>query len=146
MIDSYVYVPVPASRVNEVLHLLVSGANSASAERVRAHANGDAATRGWTELRIRQLKAELTNSTVIWLLNACARKPGTWVSINEVITGTGRDRKYVRADLAGLTKLIKREFKTDGKWPFQSEVGSRAGFDVAAYRMSAEVAAWWKAA
>lgn len=89
------------------------------------------------------LASSVSNPGVRGALDLCAGRPGEWVSYADICAHTGRTRPQFRADLAGLTRLVKKRL---GKisWPF--EVQWNPGKDDYYYSMDDEQAAWWTAA
>jgi hypothetical protein len=65
------------------------------------------------------------------------------VSYTEICEYTGRSRPELRADLAGLSRLVRKRLGKSS-WPF--EVQRILDKDDYCYRMDDEQAAWWTAA
>jgi hypothetical protein len=64
------------------------------------------------------LASWVTNLGIRGALDLCARRPGEWVSFAEIREYTGRSRAEFRADLAGLTRLVKKRLSKNS-WPFE---------------------------
>jgi hypothetical protein len=141
--DQIVLVPVPARHLDAVYRAL-------------AHAMGDeqvippkpSPQRGWTEDEISKLKRELRNATVLTLLNVTAARAGEWVTLSEIEHRAGQSHAQARGDLAGFTRLIRREFATKptGAWPVMFDWKPSPDVETrACYCMSPDVAQWWNA-
>jgi hypothetical protein len=89
------------------------------------------------------LASSVTNAGIRGALDLCARRPGEWVSYAEICEYTGRSRPQLRADLAGLTRLVHKRLGKSS-WPF--EVQRVLDKDEYGYRMDDEQGAWWTAA
>jgi hypothetical protein len=89
------------------------------------------------------LAASVTNAGVRGALDLCARRPGEWVSYTDICEYTGRSRPQLRADLAGLTRLLKKRIGKSS-WPF--DVVWMSDKNEYGYRMDDERATWWSAA
>jgi hypothetical protein len=86
------------------------------------------------------LASVLTNEGVRGALDLCASRPDECVGVSEICEYTGRSRAELNADLAGLTRLVKKTFGKNS-WPFEWQRPSAKG--EGCYRMNAEQAAWW---
>lgn len=91
--------------------------------------------------RISHLKRAIKNETVLTLLNLTASHPTKWISFEQVYREAGRSVNQARADLNGLTRLIKQLFPNNagGRWPVNFKGGSSLQ-----YQMSEEIALQWK--
>ena len=98
----------------------------------------------WQKDEIRQLKQEVSNPTVLALLELTAQRAGLWVTFDEIFQRAGRSPRQAQGDLAGFTQLIKRHFKQNikGYWPVEIETTGKP----IKYRMPPEVAQYWKEA
>lgn len=143
-----VYVPIPLEIYDEVMtavRTLVDGVgmNGHSLDPAAPSQNpesGDA----WTENSVRRL-ASLVGGSARALLDLTSSRPNTWVSASDLAENTGRTHAQVRADLAGLTKLLKKQF-ADHAWPVtvaSLRVDGRVRWH---YCMSPQIAAWWREA
>jgi len=95
----------------------------------------------WSASDYLRLAEIVTNSTVIAALDLCAAYPAEWIALRSVEERSRRTKHEARADLAGLTVMVKRRFERDN-WPFE------AGWEAAGpgqiyYRMSPQQAAMW---
>lgn len=98
----------------------------------------------WTVEDYERLARVATNPTVLAAIDLCSERPTTWVSLREIEATAGRTKYQARADLAGLTVLVKKRFNRSN-WPI--EFGWEAGGpDQAWYRMSQNQADAWEAA
>ena len=104
----------------------------------------------WTQEEIERLSNLIASPFTFRLLDMCSKRPGEWVSLSDVrASGSAEQQarwpqaRFGAGALAGLTKWVRREFGRNN-WPVDSEY--RQGRDTRSFRMSAEVAAWWKAA
>jgi hypothetical protein len=100
----------------------------------------------WTRDEVRRIKETVRNSSVRALLDLTSERPGEWVSIREVEQRANRTFPQTRADLGGFTKIVKRLFKDhDRKWPFEA-AWAVDGEQQYSYRVSDEIARWWREA
>lgn len=95
----------------------------------------------WTDDDYRHLAEVVANPTVLATLELCSASPGHWVSIREVEEHADRTQHQARADLAGLTMMVKSRFGRSS-WPFESQ-WEAGGPGQIYYRMSDEHAAMW---
>jgi hypothetical protein len=94
---------------------------------------------------VEHLARLVTNDTVRCLFDKCASHPMRWVGFEELKAAVGRDFGQMRADLAGLTRLIRREFADNRGWPVQVDrMRDSDGKTHVVYRMTDEVAWWWE--
>jgi len=101
--------------------------------------------KGWTAAEIARLKHGVTNKTVHTLFDMTQR--GRRVTFDELCQATGRTRREVMGDLAGLTQWIKRHLGKDGRimasWPLNVTYD---GHGSPSYHMPVEIVQWWKEA
>ena len=104
----------------------------------------------WTREDIGQLAGLIASTFTLGLLDGLAVKPGEWISMGEIRARWNEEdqeerpeARFATGGLGGLTGLVRREFGR-GNWPFDYEY--RDGGDSRSYRMTAEVAEWWRAA
>lgn len=95
----------------------------------------------WTTLDLIGL-GRVANLTTRTALDLCAEKPDVFVSLTDIVEAAGISRPTARAQLAGLTMVMKRRFGRRN-WPF------KVHFDVdgtsqAFYRMTSEAAGRWR--
>lgn len=132
-------IPVPESKLSAVYAVL----GGASTEPHKLHEAEAAEKEGfWTPELIAKLHAEYTNQSVRKLFDLTAT--GDPVSMKQVTQAAGVEMPTVRAGLAGLTMFLKSRFGANGAqdWPITPFY---RGNDLM-YRMSPQIAAWWKAA
>jgi hypothetical protein len=100
-------------------------------------------TNGWTPEQIGTLRGLLPiGSVATSLLELACTTPGRWVFFEDARERTQRGYHEGRADFAGLTRLIKRTWGKDRRWPVNwKQEGSRV-----AYSVSQAVADAWNAA
>ena len=98
----------------------------------------------WDAESLARLSEVATNPTVRAAMDLCAERPGEWVSIRELEAKGGRTQAEARADLAGLTMMVKRRFGRRN-WPFEVQWAA-GGDENAYYRMEKDVAATWRSA
>lgn len=96
----------------------------------------------YTQADIRLLHEQIGNPTVLKLLDLTAAKPGAPVTFQELIAEAGRGFGVARADIAGLTRLVRRELHRNN-WPVSWEIGPTGEVT---YRMRDDYAGWWRAA
>lgn len=108
----------------------------------------------WTREEIarlaRLIKERATNAITLQMLDAFAASPEQWVTLADIRAQSSPEQRagypgarFAAGSLAGLTRLIHREFGRDN-WPMDYEY--REGGDARAFRMPREIASWWNAA
>ena len=108
----------------------------------------------WTRDEIARLarlvEERATNAITLQMLDAFAASPEQWVTLADIRAQSSPEQRadypgarFATGSLAGLTRLIHREFDRDN-WPMEYE--RREGGDARAFRMQREIAAWWNAA
>lgn len=70
----------------------------------------------WKPEEIRHLRRVVDNMTVETLMKLTCASPGERVTFQQVYERAGRTFGQARADLAGLTRLIRKSFNHE-KWP-----------------------------
>ena len=98
---------------------------------------------GWTADEVGQLRHMLPiDSTATALFDLTCGAPGKRVSFQLAREHAGRPFDKARADLSEMTKLIRRTWGRDGKWPLNwTQDGSRV-----VYYASQALADAWNAA
>jgi hypothetical protein len=86
----------------------------------------------------------VANATTRTTLDLCSEKPGSYVSLTEIIDAAGVSRPVARAQLAGLTVVVKRRFGRRN-WPFTVKWAAD-GSQQASYVMAEETARRWREA
>lgn len=76
--------------------------------------------------RVSRLKSAITNETILALLNLTASQPTTWVSFEQVYREAGRTAHQARADVRGLTLLIKQLFPNNARCVVACSLQGRA--------------------
>lgn len=89
----------------------------------------------------RKLAEVVSNPTVIAALDLCAAAPGDWVALQDVKSKAERTQPQARADLAGLTMMVKRRFSRSN-WPFEAQ-WEAGGPGQIYYSMNGEQAKMW---
>ena len=81
------------------------------------------------------------------VIDLLAEEPNSWISIAAVSERSGETQYQVRGLLARLTRIVRTNLERDN-WPFVVEGRSSEpdGDWIAHYRMSVDIADWWKAA
>lgn len=104
----------------------------------------------WTREDIERLAGLVANTFTLWMLDIFAESPEEWVSLSAVRARGSEEQRadwpdahFAAGSLAGLTRLVRREFGR-GNWPFDFDY--RDGGDSRSCRMTAGVAEWWRAA
>lgn len=97
----------------------------------------------WTVVDLIAL-GRVANATTRAALDLCADRPGEAVSLTEIVEVAGVARPVARAQLAGLTMVIKHRFRR-GNWPFRADWAAD-GTQQAFYRISADAAERWRQA
>lgn len=98
----------------------------------------------WTAEDIRDLCAQLRNPAAITMLDLCAETPEQLVTFSAAMKQAGRSHHQARGDLGALTKLVKSRFRRRN-WPAIFDWAG-GGEQQAYYKMSPEIAEWWRAA
>ena len=141
--EQIVYVPVPESRLLAVYAVLAQpGMKDGVPEREESEPTDGYVPDELTQEEIARLKREYNNQAVHVILDTLADHAGEWVSKQEFVRATGRSDYGIAADLGGLTKFARKVFRKN-KWPMEVK-GDANG--LAIYRMSPQVALWWKEA
>jgi hypothetical protein len=136
--DEFENVPVPKRYVLDVYEFLAARKRESTTGSDAA--GRDNRTQWWAaDDRIARLKSAIQNKTVRTLLDLTASHPTEWVSFEQVYREVGRSSDQARADLRGLSLLIKQLFPNNagGWWPVDFK-GSPIH-----YQMSAEIARLW---
>jgi hypothetical protein len=71
----------------------------------------------WTLNELERLR-NIARPTVLAALDLCSPAPGEWIPLRQVEEAAGRTSFEARADLAGLTMIVKRRFGRSN-WPFK---------------------------
>jgi hypothetical protein len=94
-----------------------------------------------TQPEIVLLKQTYGNQSVHACLDTLADHAGEWWSFPQLLEATGRSRAELNGDLGGLTQFVRRAFGKN-KWPMEWKWSH--DHSVALYRMSPDLARWWK--
>jgi hypothetical protein len=86
----------------------------------------------------------IANATTRTTLELCSEKPGSYVSLTEIVDTAEVSRPVARAQLAGLTMVVKRRFGRRN-WPFTVQWAAD-GTQQASYVMAEEIARRWREA
>jgi hypothetical protein len=96
----------------------------------------------WDEEALAAFATAATNPTVLAAMELCSQQPGELVSIRDLESAAARTPHQVRADLAGLTMMVKHRFRRSN-WPFSYEWAAGGEHNMY-YRMDPSVAEMWK--
>jgi len=107
----------------------------------RTAAQADLPETEWSEEDFARL-AEIIKNTARAMLDLCSESPGEWVGLRDVEARADRTRHQARADLAGLTMMVKHRFVRIN-WPVEIK-WEAAGPGQSAYRMTEESSAMWR--
>lgn len=141
--ERIVYVPVPESRLPAVYALLAQqDVKDGVPEREESEPKDGYVPGELTQQEVVRLKKEYDNQAVRAILDTLADHAGEWVTKQQLVTATGRSDYEIAANLGGLTRFVRKWFRKN-KWPMVVD-GDANG--LAIYRMSPEMAQWWKAA
>jgi hypothetical protein len=145
--NEIVHVPVPRQYLDVVYRSIADAMKSDSGnysdERFKdvGAINQQLSANVWTESEVQRLKKVISNPTPRALLDL------TTADVNEVFTFTdvyeraGRTHAQARADLAGFTQKLRKQFDKE-KWPVQVEVTTSG---LLAYRcIDEDFARWWQ--
>lgn len=94
----------------------------------------------WTTAELVAL-GRVANQTTRAVLDMCSERPGTYVSLTEIVEAANVSRPAARGQLAGLTMVMKSRFKRRN-WPFVLKWAAD-GTQQASYTMSSPIAARW---
>jgi hypothetical protein len=97
----------------------------------------------WDEDSLARFADVVVNPTVRAAMELCSSSPGEPISIRDVEAKASRTPGEARADLAGLTMMIKHRFGRSN-WPFAAEWAS-GGEENVYYRMDPALAEMWRA-
>jgi hypothetical protein len=148
--DEVVMVPVPARLLPDVYRLLSQLAHSdAPTDASRGGevvAGGaavlvDQAQGKWTREMLDELWAEIAGSGLEAVLNAIARESPQWLAFSDLAETSEIDRGGLRAELANLSKVVKRLFGRR-TWPMSARHGM-VTINEMSYRMPDRIAEWW---
>ena len=91
--------------------------------------------------------ASVPHPRVAAVIDALAGEPDVWISSATASERSDETQYQIRGLLARLTRMVRIDLERDN-WPFDVESRSRdpAEGRIAHYRMTAEVASWWKTA
>lgn len=144
--DELVNVLVPRRLVPQVYRLLADGmSETAPTPSLLApppvQDDPQAEEKPWTREEITRLKKLIRTTTPRVILDLTSENVDQRISLREVERAAGRTYPQARADLAGFTQLVRRQFKRDN-WPFKVE-WAPGGF-ASYYVDDADVAQWWR--
>lgn len=97
----------------------------------------------WTQQMVDDLRAEVAGTAIEGVLAYIAEGAPRWVPFSDLCEQSGIPRERLRAELATLSKIVKRLF---GRRTWPMSVRSGMVNDEMAYRMPHPVARWWLAA
>jgi hypothetical protein len=97
----------------------------------------------WTTADLKSLQ-DRANSTTLAALRLCSTRPGDWISLREIEQEARRSAAEARADLGGLTNIVKRRFGRSNR-PFENQWAA-GGEQQFYYRMAPEIAERWREA
>lgn len=98
----------------------------------------------WTEADVTRLRGELQSATVVALLDSCAARAGEDVPFGQLVAQVGRSDDDCRADLDAFSGLVTSRFARRN-WPVKY-AWSAGGDAQAYYRMTPQLAGWWRGA
>lgn len=158
--DEIVNVPVPRRHLTLIIQTLAKAmttemklSDELEEKRVPASAASRSGTRHlqdrggkivWTADNLRKLRTGLRTPAPIAMLDMAASHPGEATYFLEVSSRLGQEEKQTRAQIATLTKAIKREFLLDyddAEWPVKVDWDTRNGKMY--YVMDEETASAW---
>ena len=99
----------------------------------------------WTSEDIERLAKQLSSRIILGILDACAAAPGEWVRWGDIRANLDDGGSGPSHGMRALTRRAKRWFGR-GNWPMEYRWPGYPTDDTREYRMTAEVAEWWKAA
>ncbi len=100
-----------------------------------------AASEGWTQSQIHELRDLVTNQTVIVLFGRAMKHNGGPVNDVELMRVTGRSRAQIRADFSAFARLC-RTVHPRGSLPIETTEATTDGSAVA-YRVPGQYLEWW---
>ena len=100
----------------------------------------------WTREEIERLAQQLSSRIILGILDACAASPGEWVGWGDIRANLDEGGSGPSHAMRALTIRVKRWFGRRN-WPMEYEwpdYSPRASGDERVFRMSSEIAAWWR--
>lgn len=138
--DELVSVLVPRRLYARVIQML-AGALAAETGGSSHNASPPSESR-WTPEEIRHLRRLVNNKTAQALMDLTCAAPGKRVTFKKTYERAGRTYGQARADLAGFSKLIRKNFNRD-TWPVTVEQGPDKGLT---YYAEPSIAKAWNSA
>lgn len=145
--DDMVLFPIPKRFYPAVLQFLGEMlSNEVSGQTLPGHlptppAAGSDPKRPWTRDDVRQLKSMVHNPTILAVFDLAKERGGELVSFRDLEVHTERKYGQVRADLAGLTRMVRTRLNHE-HWPFEA-VWAADGNPSMSYRVPENVLQWW---
>jgi len=137
-------VPVPRRHLSAVYQMLATEMGKASNQDVSvplSNPANPASDTAWTRDEILRLKRMIRTDTPRVILDLTTSQVNERISLRDIEKVAVRTYPQARADLAGFTQLLNREF--DGKEsPFKVEW--KPGGFASYYCDSTDIAAWWQ--
>lgn len=144
--DEMVLLPIPKrfypailQYLGELLQREASGQGIPGSQ--PAQAASEDTHREWTRDDVLRLKSMVHNPTILELFEIAKEQDGQLVSIRELEVRTGRRFGQVRADLAGLTRMVRTRLN-HANWPFAA-VWAADGKAQMSYKIPDNVLQWW---
>lgn len=144
--EDIVHVPVPKSYLGDVYRALADAMGSevvngdSVVETLPAAVRRPLQDKPWRQSEIQQLRKLIRTATPQALLDLTTERPGELITFTAVQERSGRTYGQARAELAGLTHLVRTHFGRNN-WPV--EVTSEGGY-VVYYCSSEDIAQWWQ--
>jgi hypothetical protein len=147
--DEIVQVPVPRRHLTAVYRALAESMGTAAGTPpptvppTLMGGNQQLPVVPWTAADLKRLKEMIRTPTPRVVLDMTTERLGERIPLQAIAKRAGRTRDQARADLGGLTQLVRRRFGRNN-WPFEVE-WMEGGF-ATYYCESPEIARWWKEA
>lgn len=145
--EEIVQVPVPRRYLDVVYRALADamGSEAVNSDSIAveplAMARGQRGHKQWRKSEIQQLRKLIRTATPRALLDLTTERPNERIPLTAVRERAGRTHEQARADLAGLTQLVRRHFDRDN-WPVHIEYAE--GGYASYYCSSEDIARWWQ--
>ncbi len=141
--DDFINLPVPRRLYADVIQFLADRSSEAetaspASAATASRPNEKLGLREWTADDFRRLRALRPAPTVIAMLDLCAATPGHPVLFSQIRKAADRSDNQARADLGGLTRLVKNRFQRTN-WP----APARWGANEMTYELGPDLAERW---
>jgi hypothetical protein len=143
--DEIVQVPVPRRHLAVVYRALGEAMNAEEESRsTNTETSSSTSQRTpWTKEDIQRLRTRVRSNTVRTIMDVTSEQVGRRFPLAEIAERADRSFASARAELAGLSRLVNREFESHG-WPVRVE--QRPDGLLEYFQDSENIARWWREA